>query len=136
MLDNSAQILTLEPSKKLSPGERTTRILKARDLAKKRFEECNAKVTGMSGLPSPLQTLGTRWTSKEAAVNRSTLMNDSKEQDTVMKLVYDTEVQTSQICGAPTETMPCFCCSPSRRKRSSRDRNGKATCKRRDRTGN
>jgi hypothetical protein len=29
-------------------------------------------------------------------------LDDSAEQDAVMKLVYDTEVQTSQICGGPT----------------------------------
>jgi len=29
-------------------------------------------------------------------------LNDTGEQDAVMKLVYDTETQTSQICGAPT----------------------------------
>jgi hypothetical protein len=40
--------------------------------------------------------------SKEATINRDALLNDTGEQDAVMKLVYDTEVQTSQICGAPT----------------------------------
>ena len=40
--------------------------------------------------------------SKEATVNRAALLNDTTEQDAVMKLVYDTETQTSQICGAPT----------------------------------
>jgi tetratricopeptide (TPR) repeat protein len=102
MLESSAKILSLTPSKKLPSGERIARILRARDLAKRRFEDCNAKVAGMSGLPSPLQTLGVRWMSKEATVNRAALMNDSDEQDAVMKLVYDTEVQTSQICGTPT----------------------------------
>jgi tetratricopeptide (TPR) repeat protein len=102
MLDNSAKILSLMPSKKLPEGERIARILKARDLTKKRFEDCNAKVGGMSEPSSPLQTLGARWKNKEATVSRAALMNDSDEQDAVMKLVYDTEMQTSQICGAPT----------------------------------
>jgi tetratricopeptide (TPR) repeat protein len=102
MMDASAQILTLAPSKKLPPAERVTRILRARDLAKKRFGSCNTQVSTANGVPSPLQTLGARWTSKEATINRAALLNDSAEQDAVMKLVYDTEVQTSQICGAPT----------------------------------
>ncbi len=102
MLDTSKQILSIEPSKKLPAKERLTRILRARDLAKKRFDSCNAQVSAASEVPSPLQTLGARWMSKEATINRSALLNDTGEQDAVMKLVYDTEIQTSQICGAPT----------------------------------
>jgi tetratricopeptide (TPR) repeat protein len=102
MMDTSAKILALAPSKKLPPAERVTRILRVRDLAKKRFGSCNTQVSAASGLPSPLQTLGSRWTSKEATINPAALLNDPVEQDAVMKLVYDTEVQTSQICGAPT----------------------------------
>jgi hypothetical protein len=102
MLDTSKQILSLAPSKKLPAKERVTRILRARDLAKKLFDSCNAQVSAASGLPSPLQNLGGRWMSKEATINRDALLNDTGEQDAVMKLVYDIETQTSQICGAPT----------------------------------
>jgi tetratricopeptide (TPR) repeat protein len=102
MLDTSEKILTLAPLKKLPPGERVARILKARDLAKKRFEACNAQAVAANGLSFPLSTLGTRWMSKDATINSAALLNDSTEQDTVVKLIYDTETQTSQICGAPT----------------------------------
>jgi tetratricopeptide (TPR) repeat protein len=102
MLNNSAQILALAPSKKLPPSERVARIVKARDLAKKRFESCNAHVSAANGLPSPLQSFGARWTSKDATINRAALLKDSAEQDAVMKLVFDTEVETSQTCGTPT----------------------------------
>jgi Tfp pilus assembly protein PilF len=101
MLDNSARILDLEPSKNLPSAERITRILKARDLAKRRFESCDIQMT-TNGLPSSLQSLSEQWTAKGSTINRATLLNDSTEQDAVMKLVYDTEIQTSQICGAPT----------------------------------
>jgi tetratricopeptide (TPR) repeat protein len=101
MLNNSARVLALAPLKKLSPAERAERVLGARDLAKKRFESCNAQVAAASGLSAPLQTLGQRWSAKEATVNRAALLNDSSEEDAVMTLVYDTEAQTSQICGAP-----------------------------------
>ena len=102
MLDNSAKLIPLIPSKKLPPGERLTRILKARDIAKKRFESCNAQVASTSGPTSSLQALGARWGSKEAAIDSRSLQDDSSEQEAVMKLVYDTEIQTNQICGAPT----------------------------------
>ena len=101
MLDTSKQILSLAPSKKLPAKERVTRILRVRNLAKRRFDSCKAQVSAASE-PSPLQNLGARWMSKEANINRDALLNDTGEQDAVMKLVYDTEVQTSQICGAPT----------------------------------
>ena len=102
MLGNAERILALAPSKKLSPNERVTRILKARDLAKKRLESCNAQVATAGGPPSPLQALVAQWTSKEGTVGRDALLNDTSQQDAVMKLVYDTEVQANQICGAPT----------------------------------
>ncbi len=102
ILDNSARILALAPLKKLPNNERVARILKARELAKKRFDTCNAQVSTASGLSSPLQDLRTKWTSKEATLNRDFLLNDPTEQDATMLLVFDTETQTAKICGAPT----------------------------------
>ncbi|HTC75449.1 MAG TPA: tetratricopeptide repeat protein [Edaphobacter sp.] len=102
MLDTSKQILSIEPSKKLPAQERVSRILRARDLAKKRFDNCKTQVSAASASTSPLQDLVARWTSKETTINRDALLNDTREQDAVMKLVYDTETQTSQICGPPT----------------------------------
>jgi tetratricopeptide (TPR) repeat protein len=102
MLDTSTNILALAPSKKLPSTERVARILKARDLAKKRFDTCNTQISTASGLSSPLQDLGTRWSNKETTISRSTLINDPASQDATIKLIFDTEVQTSRICGAPT----------------------------------
>jgi tetratricopeptide (TPR) repeat protein len=100
MLDNSKQVLSLAPSKKLPAKELVSRILRARDLAKRRFDSCKAQVSTANGLS--LQTLVARWMSREGTINRAALLNDTGEQDAVIKLVYDTETQTSQICGAPT----------------------------------
>jgi tetratricopeptide (TPR) repeat protein len=102
MLDTSEQVLSLAPSKKLPAKERVDRIIRARDVAKRRFDSCNAQISAGNGSPSPLQALGGRWMNKEATINRAALLNDTNEQDAVMKLVYDTETQTSQVCGAPT----------------------------------
>ncbi len=101
MLENSARILALEPRKSLPANERFTRILNARDIAKKRFENCNAQLAAAGGTLSPLQILAARWTGEETTVSRSGLSNDPAMQDAVMKLVYDTELQTSQVCGLP-----------------------------------
>ncbi len=102
MLDNSTRILALAPLKKLPNNERVTRILQARALAKNRFDACNAQVSTASGLATPLQDLTERWASKEAASTRAALLNDPTQQDAIMQLVFDTETQTSKICGAPT----------------------------------
>jgi tetratricopeptide (TPR) repeat protein len=101
MMENSARILAVAPRKELSDRERVVRVLKARDIAKKRFETCNAQVATASGMPSPLQTLAARWASKEATVNRAALLGDPAMQEAVMRLAFDTEMQTSQICGPP-----------------------------------
>jgi predicted Zn-dependent protease len=102
MLNASAQIIALAPIKKLPPAERIARLLKARDLAKRRFEACKIQASAANQLPSPLHALSARWIGKEASINGMALMNNSTEEDAVVKLVYDTELQTNQICGAPT----------------------------------
>jgi tetratricopeptide (TPR) repeat protein len=101
MLDESSRIVSLMPSKRLSPKERVERILRAREMAKKRFDSCNSQVSAASGLSSPLQNLGARWTSKESSINGAALLKDSAEQDATVQLIFDTELQASQICGAP-----------------------------------
>jgi Tfp pilus assembly protein PilF len=102
MLENSARIVSLSPLEKLAPNERVGRILRARGLAKKRFDTCNAQLSAASGLASPLQGLSSRWMAEDAGLSRAALLKDAVEQDATVKLIFDTEVQTSQICGAPT----------------------------------
>jgi Tfp pilus assembly protein PilF len=102
MHEDSAKMLALEPSKNLPPSERVARILHGRDLAKKRFASCSSQIAATSGTSSPLQDLGARWISKDAALKAPALLNDSAAQDAVVKLIYDTEVQTSHICATPT----------------------------------
>jgi tetratricopeptide (TPR) repeat protein len=101
-LENSARILSLSPAEKLSANERVGRILRARDLAKARFDECNTQVSATSGVATPLQSLGARWTSADANLSRATLTKDPTAQDATMQLIFDTEIQTNQICGAPS----------------------------------
>jgi tetratricopeptide (TPR) repeat protein len=102
VLDNSARILALAPQKKLPTSERVARILRARALAKKRFDACSTQVSTASRLPTPLQDLTTKWASKDASSTRAALLDDPAQQDATMQLVFDTETQTSKICSAPT----------------------------------
>jgi tetratricopeptide (TPR) repeat protein len=102
MLENSTRILAIAPLKKLPNDERVARILKARDLAKKRFDACNTQLSTAGSTSSPLQDLRKKWTSKEATLTRPDLLNDPTKQDATMLLVFDTEIQTAKICDTPT----------------------------------
>ncbi|MBB5318923.1 tetratricopeptide repeat protein [Tunturibacter empetritectus] len=102
MLEDSARILELAPLKKLPNNERVARILQVRALAKKRFAVCSAQLSVANGLSSPLKDLAAKWTSKDATASRAALLNDPAQQDATMQLVFDTESQTSKICGPPT----------------------------------
>jgi tetratricopeptide (TPR) repeat protein len=102
ILEDSARILELAPLKKLPNNERVARILQARALAKKRLDTCSTHLSVASGTSSPLQDLTAKWSSKDATTSRAALLNDPSQQDATMQLVFDTENQTSKICGPPT----------------------------------
>ncbi|WP_433974045.1 tetratricopeptide repeat protein [Tunturiibacter lichenicola] len=102
MLENSTRILAIAPLKKLPNDERVARILKARDLAKRRFDTCNTQLSTAGSTSSPLQDLRKKWTSKEVTLTRPDLLNDPTKQDATMLLVFDTEIQTAKICGTLT----------------------------------
>jgi Tfp pilus assembly protein PilF len=102
MLENSKRILELTPSGKLRPDERVARILADRKIAKKRFDGCMARFNPTNPPPPLLQQLKLRWTSSDALGRRSVLRRSLGDQDAALQLIYDTERQTGQICGAPT----------------------------------
>jgi hypothetical protein len=101
MAENSARLLALAPSQKLPSAERVDRILKARDIAKIRFDACNAQLTA-AGQSSSLQNLAAAWAGKEATLSRRALLKDSAAQESAIKLIFDTETVTGKVCGTPT----------------------------------
>lgn len=94
--DHAKRILELAPAKKLPDSERVTRILKLREIAKRRFDSCSAQ-----GASIALQELGPRWSGRQGTVDRRSLMKDRDEQDAVVTLAFDTERQAASTCGAP-----------------------------------
>lgn len=94
--DHAKRILELAPAKKLPDSERVTRILKLREIAKRRFDSCSAQ-----GASTALQELGPRWSGRQGTVDRRSLMKDRDEQDAVVTLAFDTERQAASTCGAP-----------------------------------
>jgi len=101
MLKNSKRILELRPSGKLRSSERVARILVDLGIAKKRFSSCAAGFGTTDKLPPALEELNARWASDDVDHGRAKLLQSAARQDAAVQLIYDTEVQTSRICGVP-----------------------------------
>ncbi len=102
MLANSKRMIELRPSGRLRPSERVDRIVSDSAIAKTRLDGCVAQIDAANGLPPSLQQLKLRWTSDKAAMARPALLRNLAQQDAAVQLIFDTELQTSQFCGAPT----------------------------------
>lgn len=101
MLEKSERIVDLTPSKKLPVHQRVARIVTDRGIAKKRFEDCSTQMEKAGSSPSQLQVLSSAWTNKAASASFADLLRDPDAQDATVKLIFDTEIQTDQVCGAP-----------------------------------
>lgn len=101
MLKNSMRILQLRPSGELRSSERVRRILVDLGIAKKRFSSCAASFGTTDKLPPTLQELNARWASDDVDDSRAKLLQSAARQDAAVQLIYDTELETSQFCGAP-----------------------------------
>ncbi|MEG9435254.1 tetratricopeptide repeat protein [Edaphobacter sp. HDX4] len=99
LLMKTRRILQLIPSETLRAPERVDRILIDRAIAKARWNAC-AMQSDVS--QNSLQSLAARWMDPDATASRSALLHDSDKQKAALQLIYDTEIQTSQHCGAPT----------------------------------
>jgi len=142
-LNEATRLLLLYPSSRLSPYERSLRILTGRKLAMARLAECTqdrpqpansaaanapppavaskgpnalqsltSRFTSRPTSPAsnqaaapppvdPLQSLAERWKRLPAKVSLSELENDPDLAETQIQLIYDTELITQQVCGAP-----------------------------------
>ena len=102
MLEDATRILELMPSSKLPARERVARILTARAIAKQRFAACTAQLNSDGGVPPAMAALGPRWAGQDGTANAPELLHDSDAQASAMRLVYDTETESEEACGAAT----------------------------------
>lgn len=102
LADNAERILELMPLPMLPARERVARILADRAIAARRLDSCSAQFSDAVELPSALQAMRSRWDGTEGTGNAAVLLRDPAQQESAMQLVYDTETQTSKLCGAPT----------------------------------
>lgn len=101
LMKNSERALTIVPFKTLPARERAMRTAAARETARKRFESCSLQVAQSGGSPSSLQILSTAWASRTAGASARVLLRNPDAEDAAMKLIFDTELETRQACGAP-----------------------------------
>lgn len=98
MLQNSTRILQLYPDPVLHVRTLAARILKDASIARARLTACFAN-TNAAGEMANLQS---QWQQIPANLTVRALEQDPQLEQTTMSLVYDTELQTAQVCGAPT----------------------------------
>jgi len=98
MLENSARILELYPGPDLRVRARAERIANNVRIARARMASCFANANA-GGEMADLQG---QWQQIPVNLSVRTLERNPELEQTTMSLVYDTEEQTAQVCGAPT----------------------------------
>lgn len=98
LLSDSGRILELYPDPNLSVRARAERIANDINIARARLTACFASANA-SGEMADLQG---QWQKIPARLSVRMLERDPQLEQTTMSLVYETEEQTAQVCGAPT----------------------------------
>lgn len=97
MLADSMRILELYPDPDLKVRVRAERIANNVKIARARMASCFAN-TDAGGEMADLQG---QWQQIPVNLSAGTLERNPELEQTTMSLVYDTEAQTAQVCGAP-----------------------------------
>jgi len=100
LLGNTDRISALIPLRKLSSGQRVSRLLALSTIARERLDTCAAANPG--GLPEPLQPLNDRWSAISKTITRSALARDPARGDDLLQLVLNTEAAAAQVCQPAT----------------------------------
>jgi tetratricopeptide (TPR) repeat protein len=98
MLADSTRLLELYPDPDLNVRTRAERILNDAKIARARLTSCAAEPNAAGKLAN----LQAQWNLIPARLAVRALERDPQLEQTAMSLVYNTEMQTAQVCGAPT----------------------------------
>jgi Tfp pilus assembly protein PilF len=98
---DAERVLRLYAGADLPFEERVEHLRLAAPIAKRRFDACAAE---FPVLQAPLLTLKARWqAAADVAGNLRLPAQGMDAQNAAQQLLFDTEVQTAQACGAPTD---------------------------------
>ena len=98
LLEQSQSLLQLSTADSLPNAERVRRILAEQITAKQRLADCTT--ASLTSQLQPLSNLIARWESESPT--RKALLQDHDLQDATIRLINDTELETSQHCSAAT----------------------------------
>ncbi len=98
MLENSVRILQLYADPNLNVRALATRILKDAAIARARLTSCFASANA----GGEMANLQSEWQQIPPNLTARALEQDPQLAQTTLSLVYDTEEQTAQVCGAPS----------------------------------
>ena len=99
MLADTTQLLSLYPAPDLDVRERARRILHAATVAQARLAACATQNTVHD---SQIANLSAKWQQITEKLKPGDLARAPQLEQTVMDLVYGTEVETEKACGTPT----------------------------------
>jgi tetratricopeptide (TPR) repeat protein len=105
-------VMAIYPSLELPQRERLRRVMRAYELARKRYMACANGTSGQSNGPQngraqienndQMTALGNRWQSARPRLTVAALVDSAQLEQATMQLVYDTEQVTERACGEPT----------------------------------
>ena len=105
-------VMAIYPSEELPQRERLLRVVRAFEVARRRYGACANGNAGQSDTPlngnaqiqnsDQMTALGNRWESAGPRLTVAALVNSAQLEKATMQLVYDTEQVTERVCGEPT----------------------------------
>ena len=105
-------VMAIYPSPELPQRERLRRVVRAYEVARKRYMACANGTSGQSNGPQngraqienndQMTALGNRWQSERPRLTVAALADSAQLEQATMQLVYDTEQVTERACGEPT----------------------------------
>jgi predicted Zn-dependent protease len=107
LLNDTQQIQKLTLSANLPAQVRADHIREGASIAKIRFDSCAAHFNNVGSaatlaLPTELDALKARWQSAATLLERRSSLAAAANQDNLAQLIFDTEIQTAQLCGPPS----------------------------------
>jgi hypothetical protein len=105
-------VMAIYPSEELPQRARLLRVVRAYEVARRRYTACANGNAGQSDAPQngnaqiqnsdQMTALGNRWESARPRLTVAALVDSEQLEKATIQLVYDTEQVTARVCGEPT----------------------------------
>jgi tetratricopeptide (TPR) repeat protein len=105
-------VMAIYPSPELPQRERLRRVVRAYNVARKRYTACANGAAGQNNTPQngstqiqnndQMTALGNRWQNARPRLTVAALVDSAQLEQATTQLVYDTEQVTERVCGEPT----------------------------------